>query len=185
MNKSPLWEKKDIIDALKQHHENFNQLVEGLPEKAFTYSWNDKWTPGQQYCHIRKSIAPVAFAFWIPRFALRYQFGVTNRPSRSYDGLVARYLKALNNNKAVAPEQFRPPEMPFKNRNREIKRYQRAINQLVRLAQKCSDKDLDYYVVPHPLIGKLTLREILFFSIYHVQHHQNITQEILNNHSLD
>ena len=185
MNKNPLLGKKDIIDALKQHHQNFNAMIEGLPDKAFTYSWKEKWTPGQQYAHIRKSIVPVALALWIPRFVLRLQFGVTNRPSRSYDGLVARYLNALQNNKAVAPKAFRPPEIPFKKRNREIKRYQSAVNRLVRLAQKCSDKDLDYYVVPHPLIGKLTLREILFFCVYHVQHHQNITQEILDNQLLD
>lgn len=25
---------------------------------------------------------------------------------------------------------------------------------------------------PHPLLGKLTLREMMFFTIYHVQHHE-------------
>ena len=43
------------------------------------------------------------------------------------------------------------------------------------------EKDLDFYVLPHPLIGKLTLREMLFFCIYHVQHHHKITQEIIRN----
>ena len=185
MNKDTLWAKEDILESLRQHHDNFNELIAGLPDSAFTFSWNEKWTPGQQFTHIRKSVAPVAFAFRIPKFLLRFQFGVANRPSRSYDDLVARYLKALTNNKAVAPKAFRPPEVPFKNREHEIRRYKTAIQQLVRAAQKCSDKDLEYYVVPHPLIGKLTLREILFFCIYHVQHHQNITQEILNNQPLD
>ena len=32
-------------------------------------------------------------------------------------------------------------------------------------------KQLDHYLLPHPLLGKITLREMLFFSAYHIQHH--------------
>ena len=38
-----------------------------------------------------------------------------------------------------------------------------------------SEKDLDNYILPHPLLGKLTIREMLFFTIYHVQHHEVLT----------
>jgi hypothetical protein len=31
------------------------------------------------------------------------------------------------------------------------------------------------------LIGKLTLREMLFFCVYHVQHHNKLTEEIIQN----
>ena len=34
-----------------------------------------------------------------------------------------------------------------------------------------SEKDLDKYKLPHPLLGKLTVREMLFFTIYHNEHH--------------
>jgi hypothetical protein len=33
------------------------------------------------------------------------------------------------------------------------------------------DADLDRYLLPHPLLGKLTLREMLFFTLYHNYHH--------------
>ena len=33
------------------------------------------------------------------------------------------------------------------------------------------EQDLDRYVLPHPLLGKLTLREMLFFTLYHNYHH--------------
>jgi hypothetical protein len=38
-------------------------------------------------------------------------------------------------------------------------------------AVKFSEKDLDTLILPHPLLGKVTLREMLYFTIYHVQHH--------------
>ena len=34
-----------------------------------------------------------------------------------------------------------------------------------------SQADLDRYRLPHPLLGKLTVREMLFFTVYHNYHH--------------
>jgi len=59
-------------------------------------------------------VTPVVLALRLPRFMLKYQFGVTNRPSRSYEALVARYLKALDGMTAVAPKQFHPPPVQLK-----------------------------------------------------------------------
>jgi hypothetical protein len=33
---------------------------------------------------------------------------------------------------------------------------------------------LDEYLLPHPLIGKLTIREILYFTIYHNLRHASL-----------
>jgi hypothetical protein len=35
-----------------------------------------------------------------------------------------------------------------------------------------TEEDLDSYCLPHPLLGNLTMREMLYNAIYHVQHHQ-------------
>lgn len=42
-----------------------------------------------------------------------------------------------------------------------------------------SDPQLDQYLAPHPLLGKLTLRELGYFTIYHTEHHLNIIKERL------
>jgi hypothetical protein len=39
---------------------------------------------------------------------------------------------------------------------------------------KWKDDQLDHYIAPHPLLGKLTLRELCYFTIYHAGHHLNI-----------
>ena len=170
-----------MIEAIILQHKKFKETITALDQKTFDFSWEGKWTPGQQLEHIKKSLAPVVLAFRLPRFMLKYQFGVTNRLSRSYDALVARYLKALDGMTAVAPKQFQPPPVPFKTRQKQFKTYEKVVQKFVKLSQKCPEKDLDYYVLPHPLIGKLTLREILFFYLYHVQHHHQITKEIIRN----
>lgn len=181
MSNATLWKKEDVISEITLEHNNFKEAISALDQKEFDFSWEGKWTPGQQLEHIRKSVAPVVLAFRLPRFLLKYKFGVTNRPSRSYDALVARYLKALDGATAVAPKQFQPPVVPYSSRHKQIRAYEKVVQKLIEVAQKCSEKDLDFYVLPHPLIGKLTLREMLFFCIYHVQHHHKITQEIIRN----
>lgn len=183
MSNSALWEKEEVIEAIKLQHNHFKETITALDQKSFDFSWEGKWTPGQQLEHINKSVTPVVLALRLPRFMLKYQFGVTNRPSRSYEALVARYLKSLDGMTAVAPKQFQPPPVPFKKRQKQFKAYEKVVQKFIKLAQKCSEKDLDYYVLPHPLLGKLTLREILFFCLYHVQHLHKITKEIIRNSS--
>lgn len=106
--------------------------IESLEKAAFEFSWNNKWTPGQQLNHIRKSIDPVVLAFWIPRFVLKYQFGLTNRPSITFEDLVVRYLKVLDNNKAITPKQFAPKQLAFSARDKESKAYKKSVQRLLR-----------------------------------------------------
>jgi hypothetical protein len=44
-------------------------------------------------------------------------------------------------------------------------------NQLASSIGRWREEDLDYYRLPHPLLGKLTVREMLFFTVYHNYHH--------------
>ena len=100
----------------------------------------------------------------------------------TYDELVARYHKALDGMTAAAPKEFSPEAVAYSERKKKFSAYKKVVAKLAKVAEKCSDHDLDYYVVPHPLMGRVTLREILFFSIYHVQHHHKITEEIIKHH---
>ena len=53
---------------------------------------------------------------------------------------------------------------------------QESLNKKIELF---SEQDLDSHILPHPLLGKLTFREMLYFTIYHVQHHQDLMLKYL------
>jgi len=108
----------------------------------------------------------------LPKFLLRYQFRLTNRPSRSYDELVARYRKALDGRIAVAPKRFTPKSIGSEVKQQQTIQFNKLINRLIKLVRKWGEGDLDLYVIPHPLMERLTFQEILYFIIYHVQHHK-------------
>jgi hypothetical protein len=43
--------------------------------------------------------------------------------------------------------------------------------------QNWSEEELDIYNCPHPVLGKTTIKEVLYFTIYHVQHHTEIIKK--------
>jgi hypothetical protein len=52
-----------------------------------------------------------------------------------------------------------------------LKKWIASGQKLIAAIAKTDEKDLDRYVIPHPLLGKITLRELCYFTIYHTSHH--------------
>jgi hypothetical protein len=46
--------------------------------------------------------------------------------------------------------------------------------ELLRRVRRWSETSLDAVLLPHPLLGKLTAREMLQFTVYHTAHHLNL-----------
>lgn len=173
-------EKNEIIAALAGNHQHFLDDILKLDPTEFTSSPPGKWSAGQHFLHIILSVSPVVTAFRLPSFLLRLLFGKTNRPSKTFEALVAKYKDKLARG-GRASGRFVPKAVPFKDRNRLISRYNRNIDALQSLVAKTSEADLDDYILPHPLLGKLTLREMLYFTIHHVKHHHDLAITGLHN----
>ena len=47
----------------------------------------------------------------------------------------------------------------------------KKIERLVLNINNYSEQQLDTFILPHPLLGKVTLREMMYFTIYHAEHH--------------
>jgi hypothetical protein len=89
MNQSALQQQ------LNAHHQAFANEIVNLSETDFSYATPGKWTAGQQLEHILRSVAPVKWAFSLPKFLLRLFFCKATRPSKNYDELVNKYQRAL------------------------------------------------------------------------------------------
>lgn len=105
-------------------------------------------------------------------------FGKADHPSASYDELVARYQSELAAG-GTAPEPFRPDPIAFEQRDELVERLRTATAKLCSNVEKLDEDKLDTLVLPHPLLGKLTIREMLYFTIYHAEHHLRHTQQNL------
>ena len=164
-------QKSEIIRELKSNYRIFIDFIKTLEEEKFQSGPNGKWTPGQHFDHIRLSIQQLPFAYGLPKFILRFLFGKANRPSRTYDGLVQRYREKLSAG-GQATGRYVPKTILIEEKGRIERSLLKNLDQLTRRIEKYAEKDLDTYLLPHPLLGKLTLREMLYFTIYHVEHHR-------------
>lgn len=175
-------DKNQIISELKRSHADFIQKIIGLSDIDFTRKPGEKWTSGQQLDHIYKSVKPTDMAFGLPMFVLKMKFGLANRSSKTYDDLVEKYRKALKNAKNFEmPKNFKPDELSLKAKSKTLKKLESLIEKLCSRLARYTEEDLDDYILPHPLMGKLTLREMLYFTIYHVGHHERQILENLQN----
>jgi hypothetical protein len=170
--------RPEIKTRLLENHQRFTDLILSLNDSEFLLAANDKWTAGQQLDHIYLSVSPVRFAFSMPKLMLKLFFGKANRPSRDYAALVARYQQKLAGG-YKASERFLPKPVAIDQKTKLKDKLMKAVNNLCKNIDSYNEKQLDEYILPHPLLGKLTLREMLYFTIYHAEHHQQLTMRNL------
>ena len=170
--------KTEIISMMKKNHADFTAMIHSLNENDFCKHWEDKWTPGQQAEHIIKSVSPVVLAFYLPKIFLRILFGKANRESKTYEALVEKYHRKLAEG-YKAGAAYTPKETAFSRKENIIHLIDKKVELLNKKINACSEEELDTYILPHPLLGKLTLREMLYFTAYHVQHHHISVEKIL------
>lgn len=162
--------KQEIINKLLTNHQDFAGFAMNLSDDDFTFSNNGKWTAGQQLDHICCGVKPLTQGFMLPKFAFGLLFGKAGKDSLDYDELVEKYQTVLANG-GKASGRFIPKDIPVSEKEKLKNNLLRSVESLIKSLEKFSENDLDKYRLPHPLLGKLTVREMLYFTIYHVEHH--------------
>ncbi len=168
----------EITTSLRNNHASFVHLIGQLNGEQLSRSQPHQWNPSQQLEHIYLSVRPVLLAFQLPRFIPRLLFGKANRKSRDYDTLVRDYQAKLQQG-GKAPAAYVPTT--GSNTIKRLLQLEKAIDQLCHIIDRLTEEELDHYLLPHPLLGKLTMREMLYFTIYHVTHHHQQVGNILKN----
>lgn len=168
-----IYNKQELAAALDEKVNAINNYVTVLNKEQFEATPGGKWSAGQNLDHLIRSIKPLPLAYSLPTFILKIMFGKPNRPAKFYDELVLKYkTKLAAGGRASGP--FIPPVISFEQKDILIKKYALQKQKLIGKIEKQSEEDLDQYLLPHPLLGKITLREMLFFTIHHNEHHLEI-----------
>lgn len=170
---------QEIQQQLQSAENEFSHYCTALPDEMFFYQPEGKWSAAQQVKHLMIAADNTKLAFALPKFIVRWYAGKPNRPSRSYDELVAKYkLKLQQGGKASA--RFIPKPIPAGyGKQKMLDQFKRSMDKLAYTIQsKWKDAQLDQYIAPHPLLGKITLRELGYFTIHHTHHHLESIQKM-------
>lgn len=161
----------NLIAELKANHLQFTDYINGLTKAEFEFSKdNEKWTAGQEIDHIIKSTSPIAQVLKNKPYLIE-KFGELDRASMSYDEVIEMYQKQINSG-AKAMGRFIPESIEYQ-RQQELSSQLTAIVDSICLSTRgdYSEEELKKWCIPHPLLGKLSVLEMLYFTNHHVQHH--------------
>jgi hypothetical protein len=172
--------KQQIIEELDKTSEEFTAFCNTIDDQSFFKQPANKWSVAENVKHLIISTSRTRLAFVLPKFILRSYVGRPNRSSRSFDELLTKYnLKLLQGGRASGV--FIPKKVSSQqNKQQWLFTFSKAMSKLGNSIQKkWKDEQLDKYIAPHPLLGKITLRELCYFTIFHTQHHLNTIKERL------
>ncbi len=168
--------KQAIIQKLSEGFSIVETTINRSDADVF-YQKNNKWSAAQNIQHLILSVKPLNLAFTLPNFALLF-FGKLNRDPRNYEEMVEKYHHKLVEG-GVSTGQFTPKEEDI-NKEEIMKQFRTINDTFLNKVDEFTEEDLDKYFLPHPLLGKLTLREMLYFTIYHTLHHHKAIYFQLN-----
>jgi hypothetical protein len=168
--------KGDLQAALEEVAARGLRFWLAIDSQQFAQPFGEAWSPADNVRHLIESTAPVTLALTLPRLALLALFGPGARESVSCAELVQRYRRVLSaGGKATGqfvPSPVRPPANLLGWQADLVRECQLAVRALAGAVEPWNERDLDGLQLPHPLLGKLTLREMLYFTLYHYEHHR-------------
>ena len=96
----------------------------------------------------------------------------------SFEELVKKYEDRIANG-AKATGNFIPPVIGYDKKDALIHELSLIISKINNGIEHFSEEELDQCLLPHPLLGKITFREMLYFTINHVDHHHYIMDKAI------
>ncbi len=165
--------KPEIIDALRRVQAVVDAAVRALPPERFEQGSAAAWSPADYLKHLLLSNKPFAKALTLPPAALARRFGEVTHTPMPYAEIAARYRARLDEGaraedyEAILPTAFRVPEGAADLQAALLDVWNEAHERMVAGLAGWTEADLDRVRIMHPALGSISVREMLFFTIYH------------------
>jgi len=170
--------KSELIRSLKDSNLRAENWFLQIPADNFFTRHEEVWSPSDNMDHMIKAVKPITKALNLPKITLQTMLGKAEKPSLSYEELCKTYRDELAKGAQASgrylPNQESPSENPEQKKRDLLKEWSTASDELVLGVEKWDENDLDEYLLPHPILGKLTVREMIFFTIYHNLRHASL-----------
>src|SRR5688500_12130861 len=179
-----LYAKTDIASRLKDMQAAVNSTVAAMTPEQFERVTGEEWSAADYLKHLILSVKPFARVVSMPLDKLRDMFGTPDRGSMPYEDFVELDHRRLDEGMraekvpSVTPVEYRlPPEMTDLKATL-LTAWNEGNDRLIAALDALDDEALDSYQLPHPAVGLVTLREMLYFTAYHNKMHWNDIRRI-------
>jgi DinB superfamily len=166
---NPAMSQPELVQALEARHKQVGEYFSSLPEEIFLADSAPKWNPAQHLIHLTRASSRIAQGF-------QARDALPNNDSgqvRSYEVVRETYIAALRQAPSALLEKNGAAVQVEANPSQDqiLRAYRQAGTGLTQAVQTWTEADLDSKAMPHPLLGLLSVREMLEFVIYHDLHH--------------
>jgi hypothetical protein len=164
----------EILEALESNAARIADFYRTLSDAAILTGDSDHWGPGHHLVHLTQTSAAVTRGLRSSELPAH-----AHRRSRSYAEVrdaAAASLAATSKERHL--ERGRAVSVaPGTRRDELVGAFVSASEQLRAAAGAWDDAALDHRAMRHPLAGEMTVREMLFFCVFHERHHLRQVQE--------
>jgi hypothetical protein len=157
----------EICKRLESGQNDITMFLSGSPDEAFFKGSNDQWSPAHHVAHLTFTHTRVAGGLKAEDRLPDYK-----EVPRTYEEIRDTYKIALQRATSGGFLQNNPfAAKPGADKEITTHAFLQASQALREATTEYSEVELDTKGMPHPLLGLLSVREMLLFMIYHDQHH--------------
>lgn len=178
--------KADLVAQLAQVQQQISSSVAQMTPEQFNAGTAEEWSAAGYLKHLILSVKPLAKALQLPPERLREMFGTPDHPSRSYAEFTALYNQRLADGvraedmDRVVPTFYRFPEGVTDEKAYLLETWDESNRRLLDAVAQWDEGALDSYQLPHPALGMVTLREMLFFTVHHNMMHSRDIERVVS-----
>lgn len=171
--------RREIIEALEGVHEEAVAYWTQYETPAFFRAMGTHWSASEHIRHLTRAMTPLLPVLRVPRVALRLAFGSATQASRTIEVIGAQYSAALKAGGTAG--RFTPP--PDNHPRDQVRRdkimdtHSETLRGLTQAMERWTEVQLDTYQLPHPLLGRMTVREMMLFTLLHNRHHVAVAEQ--------
>lgn len=175
--------KAELIEQLTLTQQQVHADIAAMTDSQFNAGSDQSWSAAGYLKHLILSVKPVAKALNLPLERLHSMFGQAETTPRPYAAVVAAYEARLAEGiraedfERVTPGFYRFPEGVTDEKAYLTQTWAESNSRLLATLEQWDELTLDSHQMPHPAIGMITVREMLFFTLFHNRlHAQDIRQ---------
>jgi len=167
--------KATLVDFLQEGFEEVKTFAITTPQEAFYFKPAETvWSAAENVQHLIQSVQPLNRLLGRSKSYFAEKWGYANHSSRTYEDIVDAYHAALGTG-VIATGTF-VPLSPNPDLALLLDEFKQTNDTLNNHLADWTEEDLDKYTIPHPLMGLLTVREMMLFTAYHTRHHLEIME---------
>lgn len=176
MTNESLMALASLLDALATAESEVAAFFGSVGDDDFVRRPGEAWSPAEHLDHLNIAVSAVARGLGTSPLLLRIRFGSSRRQSRTYDDLRRDYQGRLAaggraSGRYVPARSTAGPAEGADPKTDLLARWARVNGRLRAALSTWSERNLDRVQLPHPILGKITARELVYFTIYHGGHH--------------